>query len=142
MLSHIIPCCRKDKSKRDFIESLLSKQDVDEDFIMKIEQDIKFDEVQAPATEAKLKAFSQFRISENQVGISSVAVPAFSPANELRTKLRHLFHYHQFKKDPLITSQFLPRRNFAKHRSTTNPPSGPQSMSQSNFATSPSMELS
>ena len=45
MLSHIIPCCRKDKSKRDFIESLLSKQEADEDFIMKIEQDIKFDEV-------------------------------------------------------------------------------------------------
>lgn len=24
MLSHIIPCCRKDKSKRDFIEVLLA----------------------------------------------------------------------------------------------------------------------
>ena len=29
MLRHIIPCCRKDKSKRDFIEVLLNNANVD-----------------------------------------------------------------------------------------------------------------
>ena len=63
MLSHIIPCCRKDKSKRDFIESLLSKHEADHTEIRKIEQDIKFDEVMAPATEAKAKEPTEFRVN-------------------------------------------------------------------------------
>ena len=84
MLRHIIPCCRKDKSKRDFIESLLTRRDIDQTEVRKIEQDIKFDEVQAPATLAKLKELADFRINAKQVGICSVAHPAFSPANELR----------------------------------------------------------
>ena len=58
MLSHIIPCCRKDKSKRDFIESLLARQDIDESLIRKIEDDINFDPEPAPATAAKLKDYS------------------------------------------------------------------------------------
>ena len=94
MLSHIIPCCRKDKSKRDFIESLLARHEVDHMQIKKIEQDIKFDEVMAPAAEAKLKEPSEFRVNPNQVGICSVAHPAFSPSKELRSKLKNLFYYH------------------------------------------------
>ena len=94
MLCHIIPCCRKDKSKRDFIESLLQRGAVDDSTIRRIEDDIKFDEVQAPSFEAKTKDFQEFRINENQVGICSVTPKAFSPSNKLRQKLRNLFHYH------------------------------------------------
>ena len=82
--------------------------------VKKIEQDIKFDDVMAPATEAKQKEPLEFRVNQNQVGICSVAHPAFSPSKELRSKLKNLFYYHQFKGNKLVTEQFLPRRNFIK----------------------------
>lgn len=119
MLTHIIPCCRKDKSKRDYIEQLLKKPDLDEDTIKAIEDQIKFDHVKAPSTDAIAKDYSQYRISENQVGICSIALPDYSPSKHLRQKLRNLFKYHQFKGNKLITSQFLPRRNFVKPHVTT-----------------------
>ena len=133
MLSHIIPCCRKDKSKRDFIESLLSKQGSDQTEIKKIEEDIKFDEIMDCSTQAKLKEPSEFRVNANQVGICSVAHPAFSPAKELRSKLKNLFHYHQFKGNQLITNKFLPRRNFQK-------PNAGQSKSMARYSQMDSMQ--
>ena len=53
MLRHIIPCCRQDRGKRDFIESLLSSEGINENIIQQIDRDIKFDEEKAPAMAAK-----------------------------------------------------------------------------------------
>ena len=97
MLSHIIPCCRKDKNKRDYIESLRSLHgdlNNSDATIKQIEEQIGFDKVKAPATEAKNKHYSEFRINENQVGITSIALPEFSPSKQLRQKLRSLSNYH------------------------------------------------
>ena len=57
----------------------------------------------AAAEAAKARDLSKFRVNPNQVGISSVALPAFSPSNQIRRKLRSLFDYHQFKGNKLIT---------------------------------------
>lgn len=81
MLNHIIPCCRKNKSKRDFIESLLQKQETGLGSIDKIDDDIKFDEVEAPAALAKLKSPTDFKVNVNQVGISSIPIPGYSAAD-------------------------------------------------------------
>ena len=58
LLNHIIPCCRMDRGKRDYINSLLNRPGLSMHKISKIEEDIKFDSVQAPSTKAKLKEFS------------------------------------------------------------------------------------
>ena len=82
--------------------------------IQQIDKDIKFDDEQAPSKAAKARDLREFRISKNQVGISSVPIAAFSPSNEIRKKLLNLFRYHQFKGNQLITEKFLPRRYFVK----------------------------
>ena len=50
VLGGIIPCCRKDKSKRDYIEVLRAKNDEkSRSRISKIELDIKYDDEMAPS---------------------------------------------------------------------------------------------
>lgn len=65
VLGKNIPCCKKDKSKRHFIEGLMEKNNVNRSRIGKIEKDIKFDDEMAPSQAAKARDIASFRVNPN-----------------------------------------------------------------------------
>ena len=114
ILGHIIPCCRKDKNKLDYLEKLTSSGQLSKCQISKVESDVLFDKVQKASTQALQKSVLDLNIDKNQFGLSSTAVPAFSPANKIKKRLRNLYLYHQFKGNKLISNKFLPRKDFVR----------------------------
>ena len=52
ILGHIIPCCRKDKNKLDFLEKLHNSGQLSTHQISKVRSDVLFDNVQDASTQA------------------------------------------------------------------------------------------
>ena len=52
ILGHIIPCCRKDKNKLDFLEKLHNSGQLSSHQISKVRSDVLFDNIQDASTQA------------------------------------------------------------------------------------------
>ena len=62
VLGHIIPCCRADKNKMDFIDNLHSLGQLSQQQIELLQQDVLFDQVQAASTAALTKSVHELHI--------------------------------------------------------------------------------
>ena len=117
MLSKVIPCCRKEPTKRDYMQKLLDEGRIKTaNMQSKLIEDLDISNRvgQRKFKKTGQKSAVELITSQNQVGICSSAPKMFSPAASIRERLQNLYHYHQFKGNRLITQKFLPRRSFGK----------------------------
>ena len=62
ILGHIIPCCRKDKNKKDYIEKVYNQGKLTQEQMEMVEKDVLYDSIQAASKVALTKSVHELNI--------------------------------------------------------------------------------